>query len=152
VEGREGQEPAGHLEERAEQLPHEGDSYERVRDGRTRARRERERERAGGKEQECRRQGVRAGPQHLGEGDVGALGRGTDPGQRTGRECDDAGRHRSEEQPAREPGAAPGGQREERLEPLLGLFSPKRRDLRCADEAHREEEEHEGRTRASRPK
>jgi hypothetical protein len=74
----------------------------------------------------------------------GPLGRGTGPGQRTGRECDDAGRHRSEEHPACEPGAAPGGQREEGLEPLLGLLSPKRRDLRCAEEAHREEEEHEG--------
>ena len=122
MEGREGEQPAGNLEQGAEQIPDEGQADEAVGDtvlargtsAKASAPRPRKSS-AGGS----------VGPrsEHLGQRNVGALGRGARPGEQAGDKGYRRRRCRGEQQAPGKPAAPPDGKREQRLEPLLGLFA-----------------------------
>ena len=120
--GERPEQPVRCLEEASEHLPHEGDGDEAVRDGGRAPRDEREPERSETEEEQRDGQAVGAGLEQSRERDVGALGGGADPGEHAAGEGEHRGSRGRQQQPPGEPAAAPDGEGEERLEPLLRLF------------------------------
>jgi hypothetical protein len=105
---------------------------------------EREGERAEPQKEEAGRQAVRAGLEHAPKRDVDALRGSAGPGERAGGERERSRARRGDQETAGEPAASADGEREQRLEPLLGLLLAQGRKLEAAEEADREDHEEEG--------
>src|SRR6185503_6021856 len=143
VERGEPDRPAGQRGERPDRVPQkaqadepEGERGARARDERVEQGPEPEEEQRGG-------QAVRARPEQRAERHPGAGRRGARPGEQAGDERDGGGAQGGDGEPPGEPPAPPDGQREQRLQPLLGLLLTRRCDLEADEQAEGEDEEEE---------
>jgi hypothetical protein len=63
------------------------------------------------------------------------LDRGADPGEDAGKKSEGGGRERGEHDASAEPAPAPDRKGQQQLQPLIGLFATRGRDLRAREEA-----------------